>query len=75
MTGPVRRLASYSTRTVLGGLVEGEVADAVDVAHLGEGEHGLLGGRGAVAVEDVKLGHRAILAAKTRARTTADLRG
>ena len=46
----------------LRGLIDGEVADAVDVAHLGECEDGLFGGRGAVAVEDIKLGHGVILA-------------
>jgi hypothetical protein len=43
-------------------LIDGEVADAIDVADLGEREDGLLGGRGAVAIEHVKLGHRSILA-------------
>ena len=38
-------------------LIELEVADAVDLANAGQGKHGALGGRDAVAIEDVKLSH------------------
>ncbi len=46
-----------------GGFIECHAADAVDVADLGKGKHGPLGGWGSIAVEDVKLGHTAILSA------------
>jgi len=47
----------------LGRLVEFHAADTVDVADLGEREHGAFGGRNAISVEDVELSHELILSA------------
>ena len=49
-----------------GALVDGEAADAVDLADFGEGEDGRLGGRNSVAVEDVKLSHRVMIPVRLR---------
>jgi len=44
-------------------LAKVEVADAVDLPEAGDGYHGGLGGGDAVAVEDIQLGHGAMIAA------------
>jgi hypothetical protein len=46
----------------LRGLVEAQFTDAVDLAQIGDGECGGLGGRDTIAVQDIKLGHALMIA-------------
>jgi len=49
------------------GFVERNAADAIDLTQAGDGHGRRFGGRDTVAIEDVKLGHRAMIAASGRA--------
>jgi len=44
------------------GLVKAELANAVDLAQVGDGKCGCLSGRDTIAVQDIKLGHALMIA-------------